>query len=62
MSVVNVSIAKSAQEYIQQQLDIDPYTQLIEETPAEQAVTIILKSVGIKDEGESEILTYFKER
>ncbi|CDJ42434.1 hypothetical protein ETH_00018460 [Eimeria tenella] len=62
LSVVNVSIAKSAQEYIQQQLDIDPYTQLIEETPAEQAVTIILKSVGIKDEGESEILTYFKER
>lgn len=57
-----MSIARAAQEYIQQQLDIDPYTQLIEETPTEQAVTFILKSVGIKDEGESTILEYFKER
>lgn len=46
--------------YIQQQLDIDPYIQLIEETPSEEAVAFILRYVGINSK--SHMLTYFRDR
>ncbi|CDJ42435.1 hypothetical protein ETH_00018465 [Eimeria tenella] len=60
MSAVHLSISRAAQMYIQQQLDIDPYIQLIEETPSEEAVAFILRYVGINSK--SHMLTYFRDR
>ncbi|CDJ62094.1 LOW QUALITY PROTEIN: hypothetical protein ENH_00004500 [Eimeria necatrix] len=62
MSAVHLSISRAAHMYIQQQLDIDPYIQLIEETPSEEAVAFILRYVGINSKNQSHMLTYFRDR
>ncbi|CDJ62095.1 protein kinase, putative [Eimeria necatrix] len=62
MSAANLLISRSVHLYIERQLLIDPYIQLVEETPSESTIAFILKSVGIADGRDSDILAYFKDR
>lgn len=62
MSAANLLISRSVHLYLERQLLIDPYIQIIEETPSEDTIAFILKSVGISDERDSDILAYFKDR
>ncbi|KAL8429412.1 hypothetical protein Efla_001250 [Eimeria flavescens] len=62
VEAASVAIAKAVQAYIQQELEYEPNTQLLEETPEPAAYEFIFKALGVDATRNTELLSYIKER